>query len=388
MEKPMSARHFLSVLVLLTLLAATPTSVGADVVFVDSGSACDATDCSRCGSSWAAAFPDIQKAIDCTTGETEIRVAAGTYGPIELRDGAKILGGYAVGDTERQDSMPRDRDTVIDGEGLRRGIVGIGCGEGTVVYGVTIRGGADLDTRQGGGGAYLESCDAQFVWVSFIRNHSDFAGGAVSVRGSDATFSNCRFIENGHEYDPSGRRIGRTLGAGAVFVHSGAPSFTNCLFAGNAAHEAGAIANIYGRPRFEHCTIVRNRSTLRHGGAVSDYAGVEIRSSIVWGNESAEGRHVIANGVAGLTSVRYSDIQGGWTGDGNIESDPRFVAPVNGDFRLAAESPCIDAADDGSIASDRGDTDLDGDVDETGPDLLGMNRLHGVRADIGAYEAQ
>ena len=39
---------------------------------------------------------------------------------------------------------------------------------------------------------------------------------------------------------------------------------------------------------------------------------------------------------------------GGWTGTGNIDLDPRFVDPANGDFTLLAESPCINTGDPNS----------------------------------------
>jgi hypothetical protein len=55
--------------------------------------------------------------------------------------------------------------------------------------------------------------------------------------------------------------------------------------------------------------------------------------------------------------VSYSDIQGGWEGTGNIDTDPLFVAPDSGDFHLQENSPCIDTGDpnssydpDGTIA--------------------------------------
>jgi hypothetical protein len=55
--------------------------------------------------------------------------------------------------------------------------------------------------------------------------------------------------------------------------------------------------------------------------------------------------------------VTYSDIEGGWVGEGNIDADPLFVSPDNGDFHLQSDSPCIDAGDpnssydpDGTIA--------------------------------------
>ena len=40
--------------------------------------------------------------------------------------------------------------------------------------------------------------------------------------------------------------------------------------------------------------------------------------------------------------ITYSDIEGGWTGEGNIDLDPLFTDSVNDDFTLQAGSPCID----------------------------------------------
>jgi hypothetical protein len=43
--------------------------------------------------------------------------------------------------------------------------------------------------------------------------------------------------------------------------------------------------------------------------------------------------------------VVYSDIQGGFGGEGNIDADPLFTDSANGDYRLLPCSPAIDAGD-------------------------------------------
>ena len=64
-------------------------------------------------------------------------------------------------------------------------------------------------------------------------------------------------------------------------------------------------------------------------------------------------------------AVTYSDVQGGWPGEGNIDVDPCFADPCNGDYHLKSEagrwsplsmswvkddvtSLCIDAGDSAS----------------------------------------
>ena len=49
--------------------------------------------------------------------------------------------------------------------------------------------------------------------------------------------------------------------------------------------------------------------------------------------------------IDGDPVVTYSDVQGAYTGTGNIDSDPLFVDAANGDFNLDLLSPCIDSGD-------------------------------------------
>jgi hypothetical protein len=73
-------------------------------------------------------------------------------------------------------------------------------------------------------------------------------------------------------------------------------------------------------------------------------------------------------------NVSYSDIEGdeNWvpSGEGNIDIDPQFADPENGDYTLMEGSPCIDA----------GTADIDGDgMDD-------MIEFVGLAPDMGAYE--
>jgi hypothetical protein len=62
--------------------------------------------------------------------------------------------------------------------------------------------------------------------------------------------------------------------------------------------------------------------------------------------------------------------------EGNIDMDPLFVNPTNGDFTLLPNSPCIDAADNTAVPADIADVDSDGDTDEPLPwDISGNPRF-------------
>ncbi len=88
--------------------------------------------------------------------------------------------------------------------------------------------------------------------------------------------------------------------------------------------------------------------------------------------------------------INYSCVQGltGQLGGiGNIDADPLFVDPINGDYRLSAGSPCIDAGDNAAVPEDI-TTDLDGNprfVDDPTTADTGNGVCH---VDMGAYEFQ
>ncbi len=95
-----------------------------------------------------------------------------------------------------------------------------------------------------------------------------------------------------------------------------------------------------------------------------------ITNTILWGNEE----EIYIGG--GSPSFRYCDIEGGWDGEGNINVDPLFRDPENGDFHLMADS-CGDVYN--SLCIDAGDPAI---FDS----MLGCDwGLGELRSDIGAY---
>jgi hypothetical protein len=77
------------------------------------------------------------------------------------------------------------------------------------------------------------------------------------------------------------------------------------------------------------------------GGIRINKSAAKIINSIFWDNTAkVDGAQIyLADGYANVT---FSDIQGGFTGAGNIEGKPLFIDEGNGDYHLSSSSPCID----------------------------------------------
>jgi len=186
---------------------------------------------------------------------------------------------------------------------------------------------------------------------TFTRNTADAVGGAVSnYLGGSPTFINCSFRFNGVvDGGPT------PLGGGAFLNDSGSPTFINCLFFGNKASEGGAVVTVGYPLTFINCTFVNNEATERDAGAIFDNNGNSlIRNCILWNNKAKrQSTNEIYNSpvLPGKTDVTYSDVHGGWAGEGNIDADPLFVNTANSDLRLQTNSPCRNTGRDHPLLS-------------------------------------
>jgi hypothetical protein len=121
-------------------------------------------------------------------------------------------------------------------------------------------------------------------------------------------------------------------------------TLTHCIIAGNK--QQGILG---GLPTITNCTIVEN-----HSLGISSVSAT-VTNSIIYNNNS-DGVQIECES----SSVTYSDIQGSWSGEGNIDANPLFD-----DYHLKSQagrwdpdgqrwiqdnvtSPCIDAGDPSS----------------------------------------
>ena len=354
----------------------------AEVVFVDAR----ATGLSD-GSRWADAYPTLSAVIESAVPGSEIWVAAGSYsGPISLKNGVSVIGGFAGNEMGRAASNPEANVTYVTGNGQTRAVESSGNDATAVLRGFHVTGGLVRMPGPGervkyGAGMALEGSSASIVHCVFSGNRAETLGGALFNRGGSPTFVNCRFAANDGG-----------MGAGAVFYRGdGSPTFINCVFATNTAWEAGAVVNLLGAPSFINCTFARNTASRGKGGAVVDHpGGAALRNCIVWNNSAVlGGSEAIYNhpGAGRLTAVANSAMQGGWAGEGNISDDPLFVNPAGGNFRLRAASPCRDRGRNQFLPAEFMDLNWDGVMSSAIPNDHARNpRVSGAAVDMGAFE--
>lgn len=135
-------------------------------------------------------------------------------------------------------------------------------------------------------------------------------------------------------------RNGETTYGGGIYVNGAAPTLKNLIINNNHATNrgGGVYATQASSPILINVTIYGNSSDEPGGGLrVNAESTINMINSVVWNNDPPE--------LQNDWNITYSDIEGDYNGQGNIESDPRFVDADAHDFRLADNSPCIDSGD-------------------------------------------
>jgi hypothetical protein len=243
-----------------------------------------------------------------------------------------------------------------------------------------------------GGGIYNEDSNTVMNMCEFVRNMASRGGGAMSNNGGQPITEGCVFVKNYQGAVRDYSKIGSTFTncifignssrdrAGALEVHKATVSC--CLFAGNRAFGSGGTGGSvfnFNTTAFNTCTFSDNWAEF--GNAIYCFGIANINNCIFWG---AEDQIHVDDPYAAPTYVRYSNVRGGWPGEGNINEDPLFANPgywadaddpniiadpnnpnavwIDGDYHLKSQagrwnpvseswiqddvtSPCIDAGD-------------------------------------------
>ncbi|MFT5194707.1 MAG: hypothetical protein ACI9EW_003213 [Cellvibrionaceae bacterium] len=236
---------------------------------------------------------------------------------------------------------------------------------------------------EGTGGAIYnyESC-ITVQRTQFTRNIAGYGGGVYFENSLHDILVNVTF---------AGQEVG--FEGGAIYVKKSTPRLVNNLIISNIAQQGAAIFNEDGSTtELINSTISGNMADFGAGGIQNLLASMHITNSIIWNNHGKDGVDTgsITNQASPTVTVESSLIQGSggstnWNNDsgidrgGNLDADPLFTEPKNpsffprtdGDYRLMANSPAVNAGSDFTFSA---------------TDLAGNQRIQASTIDMGAYE--
>ena len=258
---------------------------------------------------------------------------------------------------------------VLDGFTIKNGYkhpgAGIFCSDSDpIIKNCKITGNKAVWLNGIGGGCFFSNSFAEIINCQITYNSAigtspysgnGWGGGIGIEANSNIVIANSKIMKNYASYF-----------SGGIGVHTSSISVVNSIIANNSSQCAGGLSFQDSSSTITNSTIKENSAECSGGGFYCIRSDVIVTNTIMWGDTEGE-----IDGWGGSITVTYSDVQGGWAGEGNIDADPLFA---DADGRLSLGSPCIDAGDNSAVTVT---TDLDGNP-----------RIVGTAVDMGAFEAQ
>ena len=243
--------------------------------------------------------------------------------------------------------------------------------------------------RENGGGLFMMDSVVTIAQNStFYQNEAGLLGGAIAKVAGDLSVMRANFVENSAQdggglhlangdfeflYCTFNGNAANGSGGGAV-ISDCTGEFTNSLFSANTAGSRGAgLTTINANAKVMNCTFSANTGAAFPDGAGGIFARtagtVEITNSILWGDSAPEWASI----DDAVVIQTYSDVQGGLTGNGNINQNPMFA--TSGSYFLKIDGPEVSPCVDSGTATNAPTSSL-----------MNILRPTGSGVDMGAYE--
>jgi hypothetical protein len=286
------------------------------------------------GLSWSTAKQSISHTLSISGNNDLIWIAAGTYsGRITVPNGVALYGGFTGTETQLSQRNWAINETIISG-GVN---ISAGATSATRIDGFTITNGY----AEKGGGIYMVNASPILTNNKIIGNMADYGsgwgsddggcGGGIYISGGAPLIAGNLLADNhayGWEYFEPFVGINQYLGGkgGGIYISDGFATLINNTMSNNVANSR------YGNPGIG-------------GGIYVNFGTQIVQNSIIWDNAAD-----LFPQVAGMCDISYSNVEGGYAGDGNINTDPAFIDPVAGDYQIDwYYSPCIEVGDNTCI---------------------------------------
>jgi parallel beta-helix repeat protein/predicted outer membrane repeat protein len=208
----------------------------------------------------------------------------------------------------------------------------------------------------------------------FIGNVAQAAGGGICSTDSNIRLYNCIFsgntAYNGGAIHSTGGTVEISAG-GQLTLH-------NCIINNNSADDmCGGILTYKCNVTLYNCTLSDNSASSGGGGIYNseNISNIILTNCILWGNTPDQ--------IKGSAIVSYSNVQGGFPGEGNIDVDPLFANPDNGDYHLKSQAGRWDPVSQAWIQDDV--TSLCIDAGDPRSAWFAEPEPNGGRINMGAY---
>jgi hypothetical protein len=294
-------------------------------------------------------FATIQAGIDAAVDGDTVLVQPGTYVENINFNGKNIVLGSLFLTTQDTSYIAQ---TIIDGNGLPN-VVQFTTGETNAAQltGFTIQGGYydGGNSAFNGAGILIDQASPHINHCVIKDNTISWYGGGICVwRPCSPVLDNLTIIGNTASYH----------GGGIAVLDGATPQISNSLIANNTTY-GGWGGGVYvggtgAAVTISNSTIVNNIVTngySNHWGggiAIANQTTVSLVNSIVCGNTPNQ----IDDEFGQTHDVAYSSIEGGYTGTGNIHSDPLFVNRTASNYHILANSLCVNSGHPDSTDSD------------------------------------
>jgi len=334
-------------------------------------------------------YSTIQDAIYASGNGDSVLVSDGTYFEnINFSGKNIVVASYFIIDKD----LTHIRNTIINGSiplhPDSASCVRIISGEDSsaVLAGFTLTGGTGTKwTDEHGAGVYREGGGILITLSSptimnniIINNEAINRTGVVSAGGGGIRAGD----SNAHIYNNIIASNKGRYGAGVVWNYATGEMKNNIIIynSGGEDYGGGGVWTLsLGATVIENNVIAYNSVTGsggnrgKGGGILVWSTSVIAKNNIIWGNTQTSGGQIYLTG-GGNIDITYSDIENGYTGEGNISEDPLLSGNA---YLLSPDSPCIDAG--------TSDMSFQDPEDPGNPGYAEFPSLGTVRNDMGAY---
>lgn len=375
------------------------------------------------GDSWANASANLQAMINASALGDEVWVAEGTYKPavdvfgnasptdprektFYIKDGVNVYGGFLPTGTPTfasrapttnitKLSADIDNDGIWNNTNAYHVVVCVDNTQATTLDGFTLMGGFANEPGKSvrinpsnsastqihfnsGGGIFFNACSIAPVInnCTFEKNQADF-GGAVVLIHSAGVLTNCTLVDN------KAVTYGGGLGIYYATTPVVSPVISNCTFVNNACDNSGGAIEIFSNATsITNCTFFNNGASSGAAFHATGGAGTEsvFKNCILWGTTHLQ---TIVTGATQPT-ITYSVVQGGYSGTGNITTDPLYFNTAN---LIGADNKWRTADDGITLGQCSPAVNIGNNTGVSTVDITGATRVQQTTIDLGAYES-